>query len=142
MIREWLCRDERESARAGAEIALLLAPDSVVHLIGDLGAGKTFLARAIASARGADAAQVASPSFAIVHEYPVPGEPPIIHVDGYRLSESRREWLEIGIDEILAAPGLKLVEWPKTSFEEFESGHVEVEITVEPDDSRKIVLRS
>ncbi len=141
MAREWLCRDESESEAAGREIAALLPADAVVHLIGDLGAGKTFLARAIAAARGADARQIASPTFAILHEYPVCGAVPIIHIDGYRLSESPREWLEIGIDEILSGPGIKLVEWPKESFTEFETGHVEVQITVNPDDSRTIVLR-
>jgi len=71
--RRWICPTEEETAAAGREIAGLLPPDAVVHLIGDLGAGKTFLARAIAAALGADPAEVASPSFAIVHEYPVSG---------------------------------------------------------------------
>ena len=94
----------RDDERAGREIARTLAPDAVVHLVGDLGAGKTFLARAIAAELGADPHEVASPSFAIVHEYPRRGGAPIIHIDGYRLSENRREWLEIGIPELLPAP--------------------------------------
>ena len=89
--RRWICPTEEETAAAGREIARLLPPDAVVHLIGDLGAGKTFLARAIAAALGADPAEVASPSFAIVHEYPVSTSAPVIHIDGYRLSENRRE---------------------------------------------------
>jgi len=116
----------------------MLPPDAVVHLVGDLGAGKTFLARAIAAALGADPREVASPSFAIVHEYPVAGGALIIHIDGYRLSENRREWLEIGIPEILAGPGVKLIEWPKREFEEFEDAHVEVTIRVRDDGAREI----
>ena len=85
----YLCRTESDTEQAGREIARALAPDAVVHLAGDLGAGKTFLARAIASELGADPRDVASPSFAIVHEYPRRGAPPIIHIDGYRLSENR-----------------------------------------------------
>jgi tRNA threonylcarbamoyl adenosine modification protein YjeE len=112
----------------------------VVHLTGDLGAGKTFLARAMAAQLGADPLEVASPSFAIVHEYPRAGGPPIIHIDGYRLSENRREWLEIGIPELLAGPGVKLIEWPKREFEEFEQGHVEITITVRDDGTREIVV--
>src|SRR5207249_8513729 len=96
----WLCRTEQETIAAGREIARMLSENAVVHLVGDLGSGKTFLARAIASALGADSREVASPSFAIVHEYPCPEAPPIIHIDGYRLSEHRREWLEIGIPEL------------------------------------------
>jgi tRNA threonylcarbamoyladenosine biosynthesis protein TsaE len=136
--RRWSCATEEETAAAGREIARLLPPDAVVHLVGDLGSGKTFLARAIAAALGADPREVASPSFAIVHEYPLPAGPPIIHIDGYRLSDNRREWLEIGIPELLAGPGVKLIEWPKRAFEEFEDGHVEVTIAVREDGGRDL----
>lgn len=136
----FVCATEAESERAGREIARGLAPDAVVHLIGDLGAGKTFLARAIAAELGADPREVASPSFAIVHEYPRRNGPPVIHIDGYRLSENRREWLEIGIPELLAGPGVKLIEWPKREFEEFEEGHVDVHVTVREDGARVITV--
>ena len=116
---------ESETEAAGRAIARALAPDAVVHLIGDLGAGKTFLVRAIAAELGANPLDVASPSFAIVHEYPRRGRHPIIHIDAYRLSDNRREWLEIGIPEMLAGPGVKLIEWPKEEFHEFEDAHVE-----------------
>src|SRR5436309_14496650 len=140
MPRTYLCRDEPETEAAGRDIARSLAPDAVVHLIGDLGAGKTFLARAIAAALGADPREVASPSFAIVHEYPVAGGAPVIHIDAYRLSGSRREWLEIGIPEMLAGPGVKLIEWPKREFEEFEDAHVEIAIRVRDDGVREITF--
>ena len=134
----YVCTTEAETERAGREIARTLSADAVVHLVGDLGAGKTFLARAISAELGANPLDVASPSFAIVHEYPRPGGAPIIHIDGYRLSESRREWLEIGIPEMLAGPGVKLIEWPKQAFEEFEDGHVEIHIAVRDDGARVI----
>jgi tRNA threonylcarbamoyladenosine biosynthesis protein TsaE len=137
-MKRWLARSEEETAAAGVEIARSLPADAVVHLVGDLGSGKTFLARAIAAELGADPREVASPSFAIVHEYPRPGGPPVIHIDGYRLSENRREWLEIGIPELLAQPGVKLIEWPKREFEQFEDAHVEVVIRVLDDGSREI----
>ena len=140
--RQWLCRSEEETAAAGREIAHSLCRDAVVHLIGDLGAGKTFLARVIAAELGADAREVASPSFAIVHEYPVAGGAPVIHIDGYRLTENRREWLEIGIPELQAGPGVKLIEWPKRAFEEFEDAHVEITIRVRDDGAREIMVAS
>jgi tRNA threonylcarbamoyladenosine biosynthesis protein TsaE len=138
MAQTYLCRDECDTEAAGREIARTLSPDAVVHLVGDLGAGKTFLARAIAAELGAKAIEVASPSFAIVHEYPIFGGAPIVHIDGYRLSENRREWLEIGIPELLQGPGVKLIEWPKRDFDEFEDSHVEVTIRVNDDGSRVI----
>ena len=137
-MKTYRCRTEDETAAAGREIARSLSPDAVVHLSGDLGSGKTFLVRAIAAELGADPREVASPSFAIVHEYQRPGAAPIIHIDGYRLSGKRREWLEIGIPEMLAGPGVKLIEWPKREFEEFEDGHVEIQIGVESDGTRVI----
>ena len=139
-MNRFLCRNESETIEAGRAIARTLAPDAVVHLVGDLGAGKTFLARAIAAELGADPREVASPSFAIIHEYPRAGAPPITHIDGYRLSENRREWLEIGIPEILAGPGVKLIEWPKREFDEFETSHVEVTIEVREDGTRVLLL--
>ncbi len=137
---KFVATTEAETEAAGREIARTLAPDAVVHLVGDLGAGKTFLARAIAAELGADPLEVASPTFAIVHEYPRAGAPPIIHIDAYRLSENRREWLEIGIPEMLAGPGLKLIEWPKRDFEEFEDAHVDIEIRVRDDGAREITV--
>jgi tRNA threonylcarbamoyl adenosine modification protein YjeE len=141
MTKDWIAKTEDDTAAAAREIARSLPPDGVVHLVGDLGAGKTFMARVMAAELGADPREVASPSFAIVHEYPRPNAPPIIHIDGYRLSESRREWLEIGIPELLAQPGVKLIEWPKREFEEFEDAHVEVTIRVRDDGAREIIVR-
>jgi tRNA threonylcarbamoyladenosine biosynthesis protein TsaE len=135
------CSSESETEAAGRQIARTLSPNAVVHLVGDLGAGKTFLVRAIAAELGADPLEVSSPSFAIVHEYPLHGAPPIIHIDGYRLSNSRREWFEIGIPEMLAGPGIKLIEWPKREFEEYEDEHVEITIRVLPDGAREIVVQ-
>lgn len=140
MIREFLCRTEADAVAAGQEIAHLLPKEGLFYLIGDLGAGKTFLIRAIATELGANPLEVASPTFAIVHEYPIPAGPPIIHIDGYRLSDSRREWMEIGIPETLRAPGLKFVEWPKRPFEDFAEKAGQIEILVNPDESRRITL--
>src|SRR3954470_6589791 len=140
-MRTFVCATEEETAAAGREIARTLDPDATVHLVGDLGAGKTFLARAIATELGADPREVSSPSFAIVHEYPVANGAPIVHIDGYRLGENRREWLEIGIPELLAGPGVKLIEWPKEEFAAFEDGHVEIAIVVLDDGTREITAR-
>ena len=136
----FICKTEDETIAAGREIARTLPPNAVVHLIGDLGAGKTFLVRAIAAELGADPHEVASPSFAIVHEYPIRGGDPIIHIDGYRLSDKPREWMEIGIPEMLGGPGVKLIEWPKKEFAAYEDEHTDINIRVLDDGSREIVV--
>ena len=139
-MKTFLCPTEADTEAAGREIARALPRDAVVHLIGDLGAGKTFLALAIATELGADPREVSSPSFAIVHEYPIANGAPVVHIDGYRLGDNRREWLEIGIPELLSGPGLKLIEWPKEEFAAFEDGHVEISIAVLDDGARAITV--
>jgi tRNA threonylcarbamoyladenosine biosynthesis protein TsaE len=141
MNREFHCHSEAETEAAGREIAHLLPAEGVFHLIGDLGAGKTFLIRAIVTELGADPLEVASPTFAIVHEYDRPQGPPIVHIDGYRLSEKPREWMEIGIPELLQSPGLKFIEWPKEPFRHFAPRTGEIEIQVNEDDSRTVRVR-
>ncbi len=136
--RTYICRTEAETEAAGRDIVTKLPPRAIVHLTGDLGVGKTFLVRAMAAALGAVPLEVSSPSFAIVHEYPLPDGAPIIHIDGYRLSEKRREWMEIGIPELLGGDGIKFVEWPKCDFAEFEDSTIEIAIEVAEDQSRVI----
>lgn len=138
MTKEYIARTEEETAAAGREIAAMLPANAIVYLAGDLGAGKTFLVRAIAAALGADPAAIGSPSFAIVHEYALSDGSWIVHIDGYRLSESPREWLEIGIDDMLRQPGLKFIEWPKGDFSRFAESNVRIEIRVIEDEKRSI----
>ncbi|HUP64514.1 MAG TPA: tRNA (adenosine(37)-N6)-threonylcarbamoyltransferase complex ATPase subunit type 1 TsaE [Thermoanaerobaculia bacterium] len=139
--REFLSRSEEETAEIGRRIAADLPSDGVVEVRGDLGAGKTTLIRAIASELGADPLEIGSPSFAIVHEYPRFQGPAIVHVDGYRLSNRKREWLEIGIDELLTSPGLKFIEWPKQEFSEIADTSARIRVEVDPDgEGRRIHL--
>ena len=95
----------------GHALASRLEPDAVVLLDGDLGAGKTVLVRGLASGLGLDRTAVQSPTFTIVHEHgATPGTSArLIHVDLYRLEPEETE--SVGIDEMLAGPGLKAVEW-------------------------------
>ena len=80
----------------------------MVLLIGNLGAGKTTLAKGIVNGLGAAAPdEVSSPTFTLIHEY---GEGRVYHVDLYRLDEPR-EVATLGLDEIFERDGLVLIEW-------------------------------
>ena len=103
--------DEAATAAAGAALGRLLRPGDVVTLVGDLGAGKTSLARGVLASLGLDG-EAPSPTFAIL----LPYEPPLVrlpvaHVDLYRL-EDAREADELGLEDWLA-DGALLVEWPE-----------------------------
>jgi len=82
----------------------------VVTLRGDLGAGKTTLARAICRGFGV-VDDVTSPTYALVHEY-AGGRAPVHHVDLYRL-DGIRDLQNIGWDDLVATGGLLIVEWPE-----------------------------
>lgn len=100
-----------EAARIGAAIGAALRPGDVVALEGDLGAGKTTLARAMLKARGL-AGEAPSPTFAIVQPYAPPEvDLPIAHVDLYRIEEES-ELIELGLDDYLY-DGALLIEWPE-----------------------------
>jgi tRNA threonylcarbamoyladenosine biosynthesis protein TsaE len=93
----------------GARIAGKLQPGDVVALSGDLGAGKTTLARAIVAALGY-AGEVPSPTFTILETYDAL-HPPLVHADFYRL-ESPREAEELGLDDYREGAAL-IAEWPE-----------------------------
>jgi tRNA threonylcarbamoyladenosine biosynthesis protein TsaE len=106
-------RSRRDTTRLGAEIARVLEPGDLVVLAGDLGAGKTFLARAIARGLGVPGA-VTSPTFTLVQEYETT-RAPLLHVDLYRLRESKtpleQEIARLGLRERRAEGAILLVEW-------------------------------
>jgi tRNA threonylcarbamoyladenosine biosynthesis protein TsaE len=106
-------RTRRDTRRLGAAIARLLAPGDLVVLSGDLGAGKTFLARAILHALGA-ADRVTSPTFALMQEYAT-HRGVVVHADLYRLLGSvttlRTEVARLGLRELRGEGAILLVEW-------------------------------
>ncbi|WP_305096256.1 tRNA (adenosine(37)-N6)-threonylcarbamoyltransferase complex ATPase subunit type 1 TsaE [Croceibacterium aestuarii] len=93
----------------GARIAARLRPGDVVALSGDLGAGKTTLARAVIAALG-HPGEVPSPTFTIVESYDAL-DPPLVHADFYRLGRPS-EAAELGLDDYREGAAL-LAEWPE-----------------------------
>lgn len=106
--RRWRTASPEETRQLGAELAGELAPDGVLLLSGDLGAGKTVLAQGVAAGIGIDPGEVQSPTYTLVREHQGPGGR-LVHLDLYRLEPD--EVLDVGAEEILAAPGIKVVEW-------------------------------
>lgn len=105
---------EKDTIRLGEDIALALKPGDCLALIGDLGAGKSTLARAFIRAMADEPdLEVPSPTFTIVQTYAA--RTPVAHLDLYRLSDVS-ELDELGIDEMLE-DGICLIEWPDMAAE-------------------------
>jgi tRNA threonylcarbamoyladenosine biosynthesis protein TsaE len=99
---------EAETNRLGAAIASMIAPGTVIGLSGPLGAGKTRLVRAVATALGVDPLAVSSPTFVLIHEYE--GRIPVYHFDAYRLG-GPEPFEALGVADYWDAGGVCLVEW-------------------------------
>lgn len=111
-----LLPDEAATARWGSALADALAAEPlaeqslVVHLSGDLGAGKTAMGRAILRGFGFPGA-VKSPTFTLLETYNLT-KFHVYHFDLYRFS-AREQWFDAGFDDVVAGPGLVLLEWPE-----------------------------
>jgi tRNA threonylcarbamoyladenosine biosynthesis protein TsaE len=101
---------EEETLDLGRGLGRALKGGELLLLQGDLGYGKTVFARGVAVALGILPEEVSSPSFTLVHEY-VGGRVPLFHIDLYRLETPEDEVGALGIEDILAAGGVVLVEW-------------------------------
>jgi tRNA threonylcarbamoyladenosine biosynthesis protein TsaE len=108
VIRTFVTKSEDETVEAGRQLAPSLGADSVVLLLGDLGAGKTAFVRGLAEGLGASPADVSSPTFTLIQEYRS-GRIPLLHVDLYRLNYPQ-EVEELGLEE-LGNGAVVAIEW-------------------------------
>ena len=117
------------------QAAIVESGCSVVAFEGEMGAGKTTCIRALALALGV-ADDVSSPTFALVNEYRDGRNQPIYHFDFYRI-DSIEEAEQMGAVEYLDSGYLCLVEWPARVAALLPVPHLEVRVTVLPDETRE-----
>ena len=129
--------NEQATEALGATLAARLKPGDVVGLKGDLGAGKTTLARAIIRAAAADPDLIVpSPTFTLVEVYDTP-RGSYWHFDLYRLDHPQQVY-ELGWEEALAE-GIVLVEWPER-LGRLLPKHLGVTLELANDDGRRALL--
>jgi|SRR5579884_3703506 tRNA threonylcarbamoyladenosine biosynthesis protein TsaE len=130
-----------EATRAlGLRLAELLFPGAVIALIGELGAGKTYLSRALAVGLGvADERVVTSPTFVLIQEYQ--GRLPIYHFDAYRL-RTEGELADLGVEEYFVGDGVCLVEWADRVPGCLPRDHLRLTLTVTGEESRRATLEA
>jgi tRNA threonylcarbamoyladenosine biosynthesis protein TsaE len=117
--------DEAATAALGARIGAAARAGDVVALMGDLGAGKTSLARGLIQHLAGPDTEAPSPTFTLVQTYFTPAFP-IWHFDLYRLNE-RGEARELGLEETV--DGLALIEWPERLGRDLPLARLEVRLS-------------
>ena len=123
----------------GRELASSLPAQAVVLLIGNLGAGKTTLAKGIVEGLAAATPdEVSSPTFTLIHEY---GGGRVYHIDLYRLEEPR-EVATLGLDEIFEREAVVLIEWGERFPRLMPDRRIEIRLRAAGDDAREIEVRS
>jgi tRNA threonylcarbamoyladenosine biosynthesis protein TsaE len=132
--------DAEATEAFGRSIAPLLRPGDVIALYGDLGAGKTTLARGLLGALGL-AEEAPSPSFAIVQAYEPPEvRMPLWHVDLYRLDDGAAA-AELGLDEALE-DGALLIEWPERLGDALWPQTLRLAFQLAPDGARRLTWQA
>ena len=127
---------EEETIALGERLACDLPSKQLVLLIGDLGAGKTTLAKGIVKGLGAAAPEeVSSPTFTLIHEY---GR--VYHIDLYRL-DHLRELATLGLDELFEREAVVLMEWGERFPEVLPKERTEIRIVAGAGDAREIEVR-
>ena len=127
---------EDETIALGERLARELPPHGVVLLIGNLGAGKTTLAKGIVRGRGAAAVEeVSSPTFTLIHEYGENGA--VYHIDLYRLDEPRQV-ATLGLEELFDRDALVLIEWGERFPQLMPRERTEIRLRAVAGDAREI----
>jgi len=131
-------QSEEETIALGQTLAAGLPAQIAVLLIGNLGAGKTTLAKGIVKGLGAaEPNEVSSPTFTLIHEY----SPSVYHVDLYRLDRADQV-ATLGLDEIFDRRAVVLVEWGERFLELMPEERVEIRLRAVGENEREIMILS
>jgi tRNA threonylcarbamoyladenosine biosynthesis protein TsaE len=147
---EIITNSYEETIAKGREIATRLAPPVLVLLNGDLGAGKTTLAKGIISGLGAAREEdVTSPTFNLVHEFRMENKTnvseknaracKVYHVDLYRI-DSFHDLESLGIEDALSEKAIVIIEWPERFTFRTDWPTIEIHLDHAGGDSRRISI--
>lgn len=125
---------------AAKEFVNLMGDDTVFAFYGDMGAGKTTFINALCRVLGVEEDTTNSPSFSIVNEYRSDSTAELIyHFDLYRI-ENLEEAFDIGIEDYFDSGALCLLEWPERIEDILPYDTVKVEIKINDDDTRQLLI--
>lgn len=132
-----MSESEQETQAVGTKIGRSALPGCFVALSGDLGAGKSVIARGIARGLGISSA-VQSPTFTVLNEYEQ-GRLPLYHFDAYRL-ESEEEMEALGYEEYFFGPGVTALEWPERITGLLPPDRLDITLLAGPAPEQRIIL--
>ena len=137
-MKTYVCENLTETQAVGRELWNMFGLPACIYLHGEMGAGKTSLCQSIILAAGYPGV-VTSPTYNLIHEYPVPAGT-IYHMDLYRLDDpSELEFL--GMEDLWQNDSLFLIEWPENGQRALQVAdfHLSIEpTTVDSDGQRRI----
>jgi tRNA threonylcarbamoyladenosine biosynthesis protein TsaE len=136
--RHLVSPDPAATTALGRALAAAAQPGDVVCLWGDLGAGKTHLAKAFGAGLGV-AGTITSPSFILMAEYE--GRLPLFHIDLYRLADAS-DALSGGLIDDRQSGGVTLIEWPDRLGPALPAERLDVIIDGSGDEPRSITVRA
>lgn len=136
---EFISHSVEQTVRLGVRLGELLVPTDLVCLSGELGAGKTAMARGIGQGWGTDF-RVTSPTFTLINEYPRRKDGRILyHVDSYRLERPEDVW-SVGLEEVLEADGAVMIEWPERVLPLLPEDRLWIELSYQDETRRRVHL--
>ena len=130
---------DEETVELGRTIALTLPKKACILLIGNLGAGKTTLAKGIIHGLGvAEPDEVVSPTFTLIHEY---GEGRVYHIDLYRLDKAE-QLATLGLDDIFDRESVVLIEWGERFPALMPKQRIEIQLSAIGEHERQIETKT
>ncbi len=124
---------ESDTTNLGADLAALARPGDVIALVGDLGAGKSVLARGFIRALAGQDIDVPSPTFTLLQTYET-STAVVWHFDLYRLEGPDEIW-ELGVEDAFDE-GISLFEWPGNGSSAIPADRLTITLTIQPDEAR------
>jgi tRNA threonylcarbamoyladenosine biosynthesis protein TsaE len=121
----------------GSAIAAAVPPRTTLAMVGTLGAGKTYLAQAIAVACGVPSSAATSPTFVLCQVYNA--KRTIYHLDAYRIADDD-EFIELGVEEMFASNSLTLVEWADRVESVLPRDRITIEMEIDGPHSRRVTI--
>lgn len=128
-----------DTLNLGRKVAKNLKEGDIVCLFGELGSGKTVLAKGIASGLGINKDKIISPTFVLMRQYAGRGNMPFYHFDFYRL-KAYNDILVLGYEEYFYGRGITVIEWPERLEYLMPQEYLKIELSFRDKNSRSIEI--